>query len=583
MTLRRGWRRSVRRWIAVFLAAMGAGQAAAQIGDGAVIYPAETVLTMTGEGETAEAVAAKGGEIVGVGALAALRAQFPEAAVDETFKDKVVVPGLIDPHLHVVLGAMFYAQPFAAPWPMAKPGGVMAGYPTRETFLKRVRMIVEDAKPDGSPVVIYGYHNLVQSEIDRKVLDDVVADRPLIVWHFSGHDFYLNSKAIELVGATPDWAKEFHGVDLDAEGALTGRIYEDAALAVFSGLKEVLLNPQALGRGAAQYFEILRQAGVTTTADLGYGLFGYPVEDELISKFWSQKRNGLRLYLVPEFRALKSHFKDKAVETVKAMLEGSRPTPAPVLPRIKFFTDGAFYSQTMRVSAPGYLTGQSKGTQGLWVTKPEDIEGFLRPYLEAGYGIHIHSNGDAAQTATLDALAAVRKAGHKADFVIEHGGLFSPEQRVRAGEQGAMVSAASHYVFFMAGAYAKALGQKRALWISPLGGLTEAGVPVALHSDAPLAPPQPLRAAGAHVTRATREGDVYAKTQALSPYQAMEAITLDAARVLGLGDKLGSIEAGKRADFTVLEANPLETPADQWADIEVWGVVLDGVKRPLGN
>ena len=235
----------------------------------------------------------------------------------------------------------------------------------------------------------------------------------------------------------------------------------------------------------------------------------------------------------------------------------------------------------MRVSAPGYLAGQSKGTKGLWVTEPGRIEPILRPYLEAGFGVHIHSNGDAAQAATLDALAAVRKAGHKADFVIEHGGLFSPEQRVLAGEHGAMVSAASHYVFFMAGAYAKALGPQRALWISPLGGLTEAGVPVALHSDAPLAPPQPLRAAGAHVTRATREGASYEKTQALNPYQAMEAVTLDAARVLGLAEEIGSIEIGKRADFTVLEANPLATPPEQWSEIGVWGVVLDGKKRPI--
>lgn len=567
--------------VALLVAFFSTSPGWAQSEEGTVIYPAAAVLTMAGEGQTTQAVATRGGLILGVGATAALRNQFPGAAIDDSFAKQTIVPGLIDPHLHVVLGAMFYAQPFAAPWPMAKPGGVMAGYPTRKKFLDRVRMIVDNAEPDGSPIVVYGYHNLVQSEIGRKALDSVTDARPLIVWHFSGHDFYLNSKAIELVGATPDWAKKFHGVDLDSEGALTGRNYEDAALAVFAGLEHVLFDPKALGRGAAQYFEILRRAGVTTTAELAYGLFGYANEDAMIGQLWSMERNAFRLYLVPEHRALVKHFGDKAAATAVAMVKGAHPTPAPVLPRIKFFTDGAFYSQTMRVSAPGYLAGQSKGTKGLWVTKPGKIESTLQPYLEAGLGVHIHSNGDAAQKATLDALAALREAGHKADFVIEHGGLFSPKQSRRAGEEGAMVSAASHYVFFMAGAYAQALGPKRGLWITPLGGLTDAGVPVALHSDAPLAPPQPLRAAGTHVTRATREGSFYEKTQALSPYQALEAITLDAARVLGLSDEIGSIEVGKRADFTVLDANPLETPAAQWAEIGVWGVVLDGKKRPI--
>ena len=71
--------------------------------------------------------------------------------------------------------------------------------------------------------------------------------------------------------------------------------------------------------------------------------------------------------------------------------------------------------------------------------------------------------------------------------------------------------------------------------------------------------------------------------QALTPYDALEAITLDAARVLGLEEEIGSIEPGKKADFTVLETNPLELEGEDWSAIEVWGVVLDGQKRPGRN
>ncbi len=242
-------------------------------GSAVTIYTADEIIPMTGEGVTAEAVAVEGGIIQDVGELEVLRARFPGAAIDETFRELTMLPGLIDPHMHVLLGGMLYAHPFAPPWPMA----------------------------------------------------------------------------------TPD---------------------------------------------------------------------------------------GFRLYLVPEFRALQQAFGSDAPQVVRDLVSGVRPAPAPVLPRVKFFADGAFYSQTMRLSPPGYLAGQSRGSLGLWVIPESEIAATVRPYTQAGLSVHIHSNGDAAQTATLDALAELRADGFTGDFVIEHGGLFSPQQVRRAGELQTMVSAA---------------------------------------------------------------------------------------------------------------------------------------------
>ena len=90
-----------------------------------------------------------------------------------------------------------------------------------------------------------------------------------------------------------------------------------------------------------------------------------------------------------------------------------------------------------------------------------------------------------------------------------------------------------------------------------------------------------MRAASVHMTRATREGGVLNPEQKLSAQEALEAITIDAAFALGLETEIGSIKPGLLADFTVLEANPLETPGADWGEIAVWGVVLGGEKRPL--
>lgn len=551
--------------------------------EGAVIYPAASVVTMTGEDAVATAVAVKNGRIVGVGSEAELAKDLPKAEVDRTFEGLTIVPGLIDPHVHVMLGALQYALPLTPPWPMATPDGMRMGIGTREGFLSEVAAI-SASMPPGQPAVIYGYHNLVHGDLTRADLDAISAERPIVIWHYSSHDFYLNSAAIKRAGFTPALAEKFHGVDLDAKGELTGRIYEDAAFAVVQAYADVILAPENASAGFHGFSRMLRHAGVTTTVEMGYGLFGYELEDANIRNNWVDPQTaGYNLYLVPEFRALARTYGEGRVQAVLDLATGARGAAAPVLPRVKFFTDGAFYSQTMRLSPPGYLAGQSEGTEGLWVLKPEQIVPAIQPYWDAGLGVNIHSNGDAAQGATLAALKTLREGGEGNSFTIEHGGLFSPEQVAEAGRLKANVSAASHYVYYMGEPYADPLGQPRAQWITPLGALKKAGAVVAVHSDAPLAPPEPLRAASVHITQATKEGGVYEAEMALTPYQALESVTLDAAKAVGLDKEIGSIAVGKRADFTILGANPLTVAGENWTGIPVWGVVLAGEKRPLDD
>jgi len=506
---------------------------------------------------------------------------FETATLDETFADKVIAPGFIDPHIHMDLSSIQYATPMVAPWEMATATGITEGYPTRAAYLARVAEIEAEAEGD-APVIIYGFHNLVHGDLTRQDLDKITKERPLIIWHYSSHDWYLNTKALEWAEITADLHETYEGIDLDEDGELTGRVYEDAIAYLFPKIGPLLFDPERLKEGTANFSKLLRAGGVTTVADLGYGIFPRPVADANITNNWvSPEHSGYRLYLVPEHRAFAKEFGEEAPRIILAMSRGDEPAPAPVLPQVKFFTDAAFYSQTMRLSQPGYLEGQSAGTAGLWVTHPNDLAAAIWPYWKQGLGVRIHSNGDQAQTATLAALADLRATKPNARFVIEHAGLFSPQQVADAAGLDAAISAASHYVYYMGEVYAGPLGEERADWILPLGSLAEAGVPVTLHSDAPLAPPLPLRAAGVHITRATREGSTYQEGQALSPVEALEAITIDAAYALGLEAELGSIAPGKIADFTILDANPLETPGEDWDDIGIWGVVLGGEKRPL--
>lgn len=540
------------------------------------IYTAENILTANPDMPKAEAIAVRGDSIVSVGTFKALKSAHKGANIDQTFVGKTLVPGLIDPHVHMTLGSMMYGLDFIPPWDMQTPKGTVKGLPDKARLMARIAEF--EAKAPAGPLILYGYHNLVQGDIDRHDLDKVSNERPILIWHYSGHDFYLNSAAINAAKLTPALADKFHGVDLDDKGQLTGRIYEDAGLALFSYVGPILLGPDHIEKGFTGYEKLFREAGVTTVAEMGYGIFGRPLEDGNIAKHYSAD-DPYRLFLVPEHRAFSKEFGGGAPAKVLEMA-ADESRRAKIIPQVKLFTDAAFYSQTMRLKNPGYIGGQSKGKKGLWVTQPDDLAGVMKPYWDAGIDIHIHSNGDAAQDSTLTAFATQGKGKNGQRLVIEHGGLIKPEQLKKAKTLGVGISVASHYVYYMGEDYVEAIGEK-VKYITPLRSAMEAGIPTTVHSDAPLAPPVPMRAASVHMTRATHQGGVSTPSEKLTKEQALAAITINAAWSLGMDDKIGSIEAGKLADITVLDTNPMETTPENWPDIGVWGVVLGGEKHPV--
>ena len=541
------------------------------------IYTAKNIVTVNDAIPAAQAVAIdKAGIIVGLGDLSALKQEHKNAAIDQQFETKTITPGLIDPHIHMTLGSMMYGLDFIPPWDMETPKGTVKGLPNKASLLTKIAEFEKDA-PDG-PLFLYGYHNLVQGDLTRQDLDNITTQRPLFIWHYSGHDFYLNSAAIKLAKLTPALADKFHGIGLDENGELNGRIYEDASLALFGTIGPILLAPAHIKKGFEGYETIFARSGVTTVAEMGYGIFGRAIEDNYIKAYYTDEDN-YNLYLVPEHRAFTAEFGEDAVTKMQEMSADETRHP-PVLNQVKLFTDAAFYSQTMKMDAPGYIGGQSKGTDGLWVTPPDALAGVMKPYWDAGIDIHIHSNGDAAQDSTLSAFAQMSAGETGQRLIIEHGGLFRPDQIQKAADLGIGISAASHYVKYMGEDYKEAIGEKTD-FITPLASALKAGIHATVHSDAPLAPPQPLKAASVHMTRETRQGGVSNPREKLTRPQALKAITLDAAWSLGLDDEIGSIEVGKRADFAILEANPLDTAPDNWPDIKVWGVMLSGDIRPV--
>ena len=167
-------------------------------------------------------------------------------------------------------------------------------------------------------------------------------------------------------------------------------------------------------------------------------------------------------------------------------------------------------------------------------------------------------------------------------FTIEHFGFSTPEQIKRIKSLGAQVSANIYYLHELSDMYAKqGIGYERASQISRLGSCFNEGINTTLHSDFTMAPAEPLNHAWVGINRVNAAGEVMCAEEKITPTQALEAITINAAHVLGMATQTGSLRSGKLADFTVLEDCPLSCPSLEINDIPIVGTVFEGKSFPI--
>ena len=247
---------------------------------------------------------------------------------------------------------------------------------------------------------------------------------------------------------------------------------------------------------------------------------------------------------------------------------------------IKYVNDGSYPSMTLVMNQPGYLDDDTAHTGEIpW----ENMVDRMRPFWKAGIQIHSHANGDRTVDMTLDTLAALQLEHPRFDhrFTIEHYCLSNPSQAKRLAALGGLASVNIYFVHYRAQLHSDhGFGPDRSEATARLGSLERAGVTFALHSDFNLVvtPLSPLTAAWCAVNRLAADGStVMAPGERISVDRALRAMTIDAAHVLNRDDRLGSIEVGKYADFTVLDDDPYQVSVEKLNRISVHDTVLEGI------
>jgi predicted amidohydrolase YtcJ len=164
--------------------------------------------------------------------------------------------------------------------------------------------------------------------------------------------------------------------------------------------------------------------------------------------------------------------------------------------------------------------------------------------------------------------------------VVQHATMARPDQLERIKRLGAEVTFLPDLLYLYGAAYRdQILGAERAESIVPMGASLKAGIPFSLHTDAPVSPAGPLRLVQIAVTRRCEiDNSVIGPEQAITVDEAMKAITVHAARQIGLADTIGTLEQGKDADLTILEADPFKMHPDAISAIKVSETWVAGEK-----
>jgi predicted amidohydrolase YtcJ len=199
-----------------------------------------------------------------------------------------------------------------------------------------------------------------------------------------------------------------------------------------------------------------------------------------------------------------------------------------------------------------------------------------------GWPLALHANGDAAIDMVLDTLQALRDAGIELGRMrprIEHCSMLHDEQIARIRELGASASfLIGHVHLWGVWMRDRVFGPERVRHLSRARSVEAAGIGFTLHSDFPVTDPVPLHMIEMAVTRRTwREPDfVLNQGERIPVESAIRAITSEAAWQLFSEHEIGSIEAGKLADFVILERDPRQVEPDAIGGIPVLETWMDG-------
>lgn len=547
----------------------------------ATVYVAKEIITMDPQRPRAEAVAVIEGRIAALGTLAEVQALAGDQPydIDETFRDKVIIAGFIEQHVHPVLASLTMSSEVISIEPWDAINGFSDQVRDEATYQERLKAALV-AHPDKEETFLsWGYHHYFHGPLNRAMLDELAPDFPVVIWHRSCHEMFLNSVALRKFSVDEAFMATFTDSEARQSSLEDGHYFEQGMLRLLEKLGS-LASPARMKSGLEFTVDYYHRSGITTCCEPG-GLVNKSLQDA-INAVYSGDQIPFNHYFIGDGKTFAAtHPDDPAamLAMAESVLDWGSGRTRFLPQQVKIFTDGAIFSQLMQMK-----DGYTDGHKGEWLMDPSLFGYAFQTFWDNDYHIHIHNNGDLGMDVLLDNLeqAMRRKPRFDHRMTIVHFGFATTDQVNRAARLGAIVSANPYYVTALAGRYDDVgLGPDRASRMVPLADAKAAGMRMSFHSDMPMAPAKPLQLAWSAITRMTAEGDVSGPDQRVDLETALKAITIDAAHSIRLENEIGSVTPGKLANFTVLEQSPFDVAPEDLAGLQIWGTVLEGRVQPI--
>lgn len=523
-----------------------------------------------------EALVTQAGKIAYVGDLNTAQSKYKNAA-QVNLNSKTLLPGFIDPHSHFDMVSNTIGQANLNPPPVGKIDSM-------DKLLQALKDYkIDNNIADGEWIYGWGYDEsqLKEGRHPTKAdIDKVLLNNPVYLQHTSGHMGVANSKALAALNITADTKNPEGGNIARVKGSSepNGLVQETAMYPFMRRMLEVLEPNQAkffeqtqdyyaknglttahngsTARNTIQFFQKQANAG-KLKIDLVVLAGSSDLDENLADKdfVWKTHQNGFK------------------VQGTKIIADGS--------PQGKT----AYFSQPCLTPVPDC----KKDCRDL----PSISQGALNEMLAKAYKhdnqLFIHNNGDGATDMIIKAHEyAVKKTGQAADkdrrTVPIHAQFARPDQLEAFKKYKMLPSFFTNHAYFWGNVHVQNLGKKRADFLSPIATADKMGLKYTNHSDDTVTPVDPLFTVWSAVYRTSRSGKIIGANERATPYQALKAITTNAAYEYYEENSKGTLTKGKLADLVILDANPLTVNADKLKDIHVVTTIKEGkiiYQRPI--
>lgn len=504
---------------------------------------------------TTEAVLVSGGRIAAVGRLADVEAAAPRAVPRVDLAGRTLIPGFNDAHVHIwKMGLLLTLQVDA-----------------RQTLAPDIESVVglfharAVALPPDTWITGRGYNEATLTDRrhpSRADFDAAVPDHPVALTRTCGHMIVANSRALELAGITAETPDPPGGlIERDASGNPTGLLKETAMGLLNRAMPAVSDSDMAMAITAAMKHQLA--LGITSATD--------PLlTPAILGVYRDLEKRGELLVRV---NGLPIRRPDGGTETLPLPERFVRDMLR--VDCVKFFADGGLSGATAALSQPYQVTGDC----GVLRFQTEELTELMWEAHANGFRIATHAIGDVALDQVIGVYEELYDRSRRPGLRhrIEHLGLPSADHLARCRKYEIIAVPQTVFLPALGASFRRYLPESFIPRCYPVRAMLDAGLDVALSSDAPVVPDDnPILGIKAAVDRLDPAGHPIAPEQAITAREALYAYTMGGAIASGDSGNRGSITRGKWADLTILSSDPLTTATDSLLDIKVHATYVGG-------